>query len=538
MVPRDAVFYPTLGPQVVDFIEQNMIFGPGDLRGKPAIVDDEKRGWVYRMYEVFPKGHPRAGRRRFKRCAISVSKGQAKTEFAAWIAGCELHPEAPVRCVGWTPGGEPIGGPVTDPYIPMVATAEQQSEELAYLALCVILGEGPLKDDFHIGAEQIERRKGGGKAQALSTSPNARDGARTTFSVMDETHRLTRQSQLDGVNTMFNNLPKRFLADAWNMEITTAPKPGEGSVAEATMNYAKQIDAGKIVDPTLFFFHRQAAEDSDLKTVAGIRAAVIEASGPSAAWRDIDAIVSLFQDPTQDKAYLGRVWCNLLMQGSERAFDILAWRGLSRPDYVVKPGALITLGFDGSLFHDATGIIATDVETGYQWNAGVWECPPDAPRDWSVPEEEVDATMRALFAQFNVWRLYADPAYWQSWIATWRKSFGEDRVIDWWTNRRTQMARALLGYHTAIATGLLTHDGDEDFDRHIGNTQRRDLRGMKDEQGRRMWLISKERSDSPKKIDLAAAGTLSWQARTDAIAAGLPAPVPQYQVLVFGGGRR
>jgi hypothetical protein len=29
--------------------------------------------------------------------------------IAAWLAACELHPEAPVRCVGWTEG-EPIGG--------------------------------------------------------------------------------------------------------------------------------------------------------------------------------------------------------------------------------------------------------------------------------------------------------------------------------------------------------------------------------------------------------------------------------------------
>ena len=43
-VPQDAALYPTLGPQVCDFIEQNMVFGPGDLRGQPVMLDDEKRG--------------------------------------------------------------------------------------------------------------------------------------------------------------------------------------------------------------------------------------------------------------------------------------------------------------------------------------------------------------------------------------------------------------------------------------------------------------------------------------------------------------
>jgi hypothetical protein len=44
MVPTDDTPFPTLGPQVCDFIEQNLVFGPGDLRGQPAVLDDEKRG--------------------------------------------------------------------------------------------------------------------------------------------------------------------------------------------------------------------------------------------------------------------------------------------------------------------------------------------------------------------------------------------------------------------------------------------------------------------------------------------------------------
>src|SRR4030042_4214355 len=101
----EKIPWPTLGPQVCDFIEDNLIFGPGDLRGQPAVLDDEKRALIYRMYEVFPKGHAQAGRRRFKRVAISLRKGTAKTELAAWIAARELHPEAPGRCDGGGAGG-------------------------------------------------------------------------------------------------------------------------------------------------------------------------------------------------------------------------------------------------------------------------------------------------------------------------------------------------------------------------------------------------------------------------------------------------
>jgi phage terminase large subunit-like protein len=521
MVPHDVVLYPTLGPQVCAFIEQNLVFGPGDLRGQPAVLDDEKTALIYRMYEVFPKGHAKAGRRRFKRVGISLAKGLAKTELAAWLAACELHPEAPVRCTGWTKDGEPIGGPVTDPYIPFVAYTAEQSDELAYGALRMILEEGPLKDDFDVGLERIMRKKGDGKAVSLSSSPNSRDGARTTFSVMDETHRWNLPRLKAAHQTMQANLPKRKIADPWMLEITTAPEPGAGSVAEGTMEYAKAVSDGRMTDAALFFFHRQASDVHDLSTPEGLRAAVEEASGPAAVWRDIDAIVGLALDPTTDLAYWERVWCNRLVKGGSQAFDVEAWKALAATECPAKEGDLITIGFDGAQFHDSTGIVCTQVATGYQWMAGLWEAPldPEKARTWQVPAEEVDAVMHDLFERFTVWRLYADPPYWQSWVAQWRGEWGEDVVIEWWTNRNRQMAAALENFDTAIKDATISHDGSKDTARHVGNSRRRDL-PQRDEQGKPLWVITKDRQNSPNKIDLAMSSVLSWEARTDAVASG------------------
>src|SRR5690606_3525133 len=131
----------------------------------------------------------------------------------------------PVRCIGWE-NGEPIGGPVRDPYIPLVAYTEEQSDELAYGALKAILERSPIADQFDIGLERIMRKGGDGKAVSLSGSPNARDGARTTFQVADETHWWTLPKLKAAHQTMLANLPKRRLADAWAIEVTTAFEPG------------------------------------------------------------------------------------------------------------------------------------------------------------------------------------------------------------------------------------------------------------------------------------------------------------------------
>jgi len=526
--------WPTLGPQMCEFIPRYLIHGPGDLRGEAARLDDETRALIYRIYEVYPRDDPNAGRRRFKRVGISLRKGTAKTEKAAWIAACELHPDAPVRCVGWGVRGDPtqpVGGGVKDPYIPMVAYTEEQSELLAFGTLRVVLSEGPLADDFDIGLERIMRRRGDGRAEALATAPDSRDGARTTFQVFDETHRFTLPRLKEAHRTMMANIPKRRLADPWSLEVTTAPEPGAGAVAEATMDYARAVAEGRLKDSRLFFFHREASDGHDLTTEEGRHAAVVEASGPTAEWSDIEGILELARDPTTDLRYWERVWLNRLVQGTGRAFDTERWKELARSETVIAPGRLITLGFDGSRREDATALVGTDIETGFQWLVGLWEKPlGPAGDDWSVPEAEVDAAVTACFGRWKVWRLYADPWGWGSELANWASRWGtgkDGKVWEWPTNRWSAMAAAVGNYATAIQTGEISHDGHPDFARHIGNACRRMLT-LRDAEGVPLWVIQKERPDSPMKMDAAMAGVLSWEARMDAVTSGVakpPAPV-------------
>ena len=77
MVPeqRKGEKWPSLGAGVCAFIEERLVFGPGDLRGQPVVLDPERRALIYRMYEVFPHGHPQSGRWRDLRCVLSARKG-------------------------------------------------------------------------------------------------------------------------------------------------------------------------------------------------------------------------------------------------------------------------------------------------------------------------------------------------------------------------------------------------------------------------------------------------------------------------------
>ena len=149
---------------------------------------------------------------------------------------------------------------------------------------------------------------------------------------------------------------------------------------------------------------------------------------------------------------------------------------------------------------------------------GIWERPPKA-RDWEVPELEVTAFVDAAFETWDVWRLYGDPHYWETTLAEWASRHGDKRVLQWDTRRTRAMALAIRAFAQAIEAGDVSHDGDPTLARHIGNAQKRDS-NLIDEERKPLFTISKERDDSPHKIDGAAAAVLSWRARLDALAAG------------------
>lgn len=234
--------WPTLGPAVCDWAEDGLPFGPGDLRGQPLQLNKEQRAFVYRAYEMHPMcacwgkrlctHRSRPGRRRFNRVALSLAKGLMKTELGAVLTAAELHPDSPVRCVNWwKPRGgewEPEGGPVNSPYIPVLATTEEQVEDLGFGVLLDMLTNSRYGREFDLGLERIQRWGGDGICQPMSTAPNSKDGALTTFQWFDETHRLYLPNQKHAHQTMLSNMAKRPLADPWSLETTTAYAPGQG----------------------------------------------------------------------------------------------------------------------------------------------------------------------------------------------------------------------------------------------------------------------------------------------------------------------
>jgi len=530
---QDEKPWPTLGPQVCDFIEDRAVYGPGSLQGQPYVIDPEFRAWIYRAFEVYPQGHAWAGRRRFKRCGLSVRKGLAKTEKEALIVFAHIHPEGPAKCDGFDAYGDPVAAPVMSPYVPMLAFSLDQVEELAYGALKFIIENGPDADMFDVSQERALRLDdfgcADGGAWPLANAPDSRDGGRTTLNAFDEPHRLYLPRHLRAHETMAANLPKRPLEDPWSLYVGTAGELGQGSVAENLHAEAEAIRDGRIERPDLWYLYRSDDGGHDLSVKAERITAVSEATGPAGEWGpgQFDDIASQWDRPGADTAYLERVWLNRWVKSGQQAFDVKRWAEL---DHVggdaeaplrgrIPSGAPVTIGFDGARRKDSTALVITDLLTGTQEIAGLWERDLDDD-EWEVPEDEVDQTVDAIFRRYDVWRMYGDPPYWVTEMGVWAGRH-RGKVEEWWTNRYKVTAYAVRAYQEAIASGAVgwTHDDPHagDLTRHVAAAGQVKLKFLDDE-GCALYILGKIHPD--RKFDAAMAALLSWQAYLDGQKAG------------------
>lgn len=512
--------FPSLGPVIVDWIEEFLCHGPGDVIGEPIEIDDEFYEFIVKLYRLDPE----TGKRKVRRAFLSRAKGRAKSELAGMLVCAEAL--ADVRFDGWDANGEPVGRPVRSPYIRCLATEEGQSgntyDNVSTMLEYLIEHHGDSFPGIDIGksaqtSSRIVLRERRGEITPSTASSAAKDGGKETFAVFDETHLYVLPELRRMHSTVRRNLRKRLIAEPWCLETSTMYEPGQDSVAEATHTYFKAIKGGKIRDADaagLLFDHRQAPDGTDLADRDALLAGLKAAYGPAAEWMDLDGIISEIWDPQSAPSDSRRYWLNQPVAAEDALLDPAEWALCASP-LRLEDGDDVVLGFDGGKTDDATALLAMRVSDRLVQPLGIWERPDGAlAKGWEVDRTQVSDMVAHAFGRWQVRAFFADVKLWESYIDEWADTYRDELVVraspkaavGWdMRGRQQELTLATEALVQAIRDGKLPHTDHPTLNRHVGNARRRPNR----------WGVSfgKESRESPKKVDGFAAMQLADMAR-------------------------
>jgi len=551
--PEYRIDFPTLFV-AADWIGAHCIVPDGFDKGEAFELVDWQLWALLNFYRLRPKAKrgelapafhyrrsqivlpQKAGKAPYTAAHICV-EGIGPVLFAGWAKGGEIWDCRDHGCgCGWVheyEPGEAMGAPWPTPLIQITATSEEQTENI-YDALRPMIDDGPLSELIPRTGEEFIRLPNKGRIDVVTSNARSRLGQRVTFVPQDETGLWTPRSGMVKVA----ETQRRGLAGMGGRaeETTNAWDPAEGSVAQRTAE-AKSADIFRLhpLPPSTLSYGNKAERRKIHRIVyQGCR------------WVDPNAIEAeaaeiLQNDPQQAERFFG----NRAVAGKAKAFDAEKHAGLATDLGGIAAGRLVVLGFDGALFYDGTGLVATDVELGHQVVVDYWERPLDLAEEeaWQVPIAELNEAVEFAFDHWDIWRMNGDPPHYREDLARWAGQYGEEKVVEFWTNQRKKTGHALKTFKQDMRPEVMSHGPLNDSEeasrdheqllRHIRNAVKRPTNIRDEEDGTFLWLIGKEGQKSVNRIDLAMAACLSWEGRLAAIRSGA-LDEPEYQTAQWG----
>lgn len=511
---------PSLGGQVCDWMEHYLVHGPGDVQGEPFTLHDDLRLFLWLAYELRP-----TGQRRYAEAVCALPKGVAKSEVAG--ATCCVEALGPVRFDGWDADGDPVGAPLAHAEIFIFANDLDQTGN-TYENVGIMLGPETCSDVLlaDYGAVDIGVNEHSSTRTILpdhrgsiiprTSAPSSKEGGKTTFYVLEETHLYVLEAAKRLARTIRRNARKR--ANTWGMHATNWYAPGEGSVLESVHD---DHIAGA---PDLLWFARQVPDgmlpdDVPLRELpVKLLRQALQHVYHSATFVDLDGVIAEIHRPSTPDHEANRFYLNRGRVAESKWKARTSWDAL-RSDARLADGDVIALGFDGGRTSDATALVACRLSDRLLQPLAVWERPYGPQGEgWQVTNRQVDDAVALAFGRYRVRMMLCDPPHWRDEVAQWAATYGDEVVVEYPTNSDARMGAALDRFDTAFDEGKLRHVGDDALDRHVLNAET-----YRNPRTKHLRLVKPAGvdEDSPRaKIDAAVAAVLAHEAA--ALAALLP----------------
>lgn len=448
--------------------------------------------------------------------AIVCGEALGPVLFLDWAEEGDTYECADYGCgCGWVyryQPGEPMGHPWPTPLIQLLATSEDQVDNV-YRPLQSMAKNERLRDRMRV-REGFIRIIGEdddpdlNRIDVVTSSAQSRLGNPITFCIQDETQLYTATNKLIKVAETMRRGAAAM--GGRSIETTNCFDPSEQSVAQRTYESQKK-DIFRFYEPPpagLSYKDRRERRRIHAYNYAG---------SPHA---DIDGIEGeaaelMEKDPGQAERFYG----NRIVAGLGTWMDGDKWDARAAKVPVAVPRKTqVVLGLDGSDVDDWTAIRA-ETQDGYQFTPTYG--PDKLPTIWNpadhggqVPRLEVAAAVDFLFDFFDIVRFYFDPPYWETEGDGWAEEYGEKRVLRWETYRAVQMhgaAERLLTDVNKQDSGF-SHDGCGVTKVHVRNAR-------KAARVNNRYVLTK--ASPGQKIDACVTSIITHEAAGDVTAAGL-----------------
>lgn len=481
-------------------------------------------------------GVDEAGRFLFRDGVLQRLKGWGKDPLGACIAGNELL--GPARVIDWDKG-QPVSGDVETAWVQTAAVSLEQTKNTMRLFPALWQPQAKAAFGLQVGKELVHARQDTRLLQAVTSSPATLEGARATFVLLNETHLWDSSNNgHDMADVIERNATKSPDGAARTLRITNAYEPGQDSVGERDRDAFEEAEAGTMAFTGLLYdsleappeaplrIKRRDGESDDeyrervLKELPEVVTEVVKAIRGDSVWLTPSRIVESILDSRNPESRSRRFWYNQIWAAEDSWVTRQEWdalESLDRPGH----GAIITLGFDGSMTDDWSALIGCDVERDQVFVVDIWD---PAKHGGEAPRTDIDAAVRSAFNAWDVVGFYSDLHPWESYVDAWADDLAEDRrgprrgglcvkatsrhPIAWdMRGRQRESTVAAERFRAAIVDKVLSHDGSKVLAQHVYNARRRPNQyGV---------TFGKEHRESSKKVDALAAAVLARLARLD-----------------------
>ena len=225
------------------------------------------------------------------------------------------------------------------------------------------------------------------------------------------------------------------------------------------------------------------------------------------SWKRANPLLGDLVDPravaldlaTMPPARFGQMRLGLWTQHESAWMPTDAWDALELDRSPLDDGALVSLGFDGSIRRDSTALVAFEPSRARLVVLGHWTGQRDGD---AIPRDEVMATIDRAFERYAVSALYADPWHWRGELQELEARLGE-RVLEWNTAAVSRMAPASDAFMAAVLQRELVWDGTPALRAHVlAAIAKRTAAGD---------IIARD-ARRPRDTDLATAAILAFEA--------------------------